>query len=61
MIDFRVVCSKGFHVRTYASDIGNELGCGAHLESLRRTKSARFALHSVELSWRELARRKREG
>ena len=29
-IDFRVVCSKGFYVRTYALDIGKELGCGAH-------------------------------
>jgi len=43
-IDFRVVCSKGFYVRTYAFDIGNELGCGAHLKSLRRTKSGRFDL-----------------
>jgi len=42
-IDFRVVCSKGFYVRTYAFDIGNELGCGAHLQSLRRTKSGRFS------------------
>ena len=41
-IDFRVVCSKGFYVRTYAFDIGNDLGCGAHLSSLRRTKSGRF-------------------
>ncbi|MGH8047043.1 MAG: tRNA pseudouridine(55) synthase TruB [Chthoniobacterales bacterium] len=41
-IDFRVVCSKGFYVRTYANDIGNELGCGAHLRALRRTKSGRF-------------------
>ncbi|MEI6070631.1 MAG: tRNA pseudouridine(55) synthase TruB [Verrucomicrobiae bacterium] len=41
-IDFRVVCSKGFYVRTYAHDIGNDLGCGAHLKSLRRTKSGRF-------------------
>jgi tRNA pseudouridine55 synthase len=41
-VDFRVVCSKGFYVRTYAFDIGNELGCGAHLKSLRRTKSGRF-------------------
>ncbi len=47
-IDFRVVCSKGFYVRTYAFDIGNELGCGAHLKSLRRTKSGKFTLeHSV--------------
>lgn len=42
-IDFRVVCSKGFYVRTYAFDIGEELGCGAHLQSLRRTKSGRFS------------------
>jgi tRNA pseudouridine55 synthase len=41
-IDFRVVCSKGFYVRTYAHDIGQELGCGAFLRSLRRTKSGRF-------------------
>ena len=41
-IEFRVVCSKGFYVRTYAHDIGQELGCGAHLKSLRRTKSGRF-------------------
>src|SRR6476661_481612 len=41
-IDFTVVCSKGFYVRTYAHDIGDVLGCGAHLKSLRRTKSGRF-------------------
>jgi len=44
LIDFRVVCSKGFYVRTYAFDIGEELGCGAHLQSLRRTKSGRFSV-----------------
>jgi tRNA pseudouridine55 synthase len=43
-IDFRVVCSKGFYVRTYAHDIGEELGCGAHLKELRRTQSGRFDL-----------------
>ena len=43
-IDFRVVCSKGFYVRTYAHDIGETLGCGAHLQALRRTKSGRFDL-----------------
>ena len=47
-IDFRVVCSKGFYVRTYAFDIGNELGCGAHLKALRRTRSGKFTLeHAV--------------
>ena len=43
-IDFRVICSKGFYVRTYAHDIGQELGCGAHLSGLRRTKSGRFTV-----------------
>ena len=47
-IDFRVVCSKGFYVRTYAHDIGRDLGCGAHLQTLRRTKSGRF---SVDTRW----------
>ena len=41
-IDFSVICSKGFYVRTYVHDIGEVLGCGAHLKSLRRTKSGRF-------------------
>jgi tRNA pseudouridine55 synthase len=41
-VDFSVVCSKGFYVRTYVHDIGEELGCGAHLKSLRRIKSGRF-------------------
>ncbi|HSJ03678.1 MAG: tRNA pseudouridine(55) synthase TruB [Verrucomicrobium sp.] len=41
-IDFRVVCTKGFYVRTYAHDIGQHLGCGAHLSALRRTRSGHF-------------------
>lgn len=43
-IDFRVVCSKGFYVRTYAHDIGEAIGCGAHLSDLRRTRSGRFTM-----------------
>ena len=43
-IDFTVLCSKGFYVRTYAHDIGETLGCGAHLKNLRRTKSGRFSV-----------------
>ena len=43
-IEFRVVCSKGFYVRTYAADIGEALGCGAHLQALRRTQSGKFTL-----------------
>ena len=35
--DFEVYCSKGTYVRTLAADIGERLGCGAHLAALRRT------------------------
>jgi tRNA pseudouridine55 synthase len=34
-----VVCSKGTYVRTLAEDLGELLGCGAHLAALRRTAS----------------------
>jgi tRNA pseudouridine55 synthase len=34
-----VACSKGTYVRTLAEDIGERLGCGAHLSALRRTGS----------------------
>ncbi len=43
-VDFRVECTKGFYVRTYANDIGEKLGCGAHLSALRRTNSGKFTL-----------------
>ena len=36
-VTFRVTCSKGTYVRTLAEDIGEKLGCGAHLVALRRT------------------------
>ena len=58
-VDFRVVCSKGFYVRTYAHDIGAELGCGAHLRSLRRTKSGRFDVTGA-VTVEELKTRPRE-
>lgn len=41
-VDFRVHCTKGFYVRTYAHDIGQLLGCGAHLTALRRIRSGHF-------------------
>jgi tRNA pseudouridine55 synthase len=43
-VDFRILCSKGFYVRTFAHDVGQDLGCGAHLKALRRTKSGNFDL-----------------
>jgi tRNA pseudouridine55 synthase len=39
---FRVACTKGTYVRTLAHDLGDKIGCGAHLASLRRTVSGRF-------------------
>jgi tRNA pseudouridine55 synthase len=43
-VEFTVNCSKGFYVRTYAHDIGADLGCGGHLSALRRTRSGKFTL-----------------
>jgi tRNA pseudouridine55 synthase len=42
-----VFCSSGTYVRSLANDLGNELGCGAHLIGLRRTKSGRFTLRDA--------------
>ncbi|WP_423196918.1 MULTISPECIES: tRNA pseudouridine(55) synthase TruB [unclassified Cupriavidus] len=36
-LTMRVTCSKGTYIRTLAEDIGEALGCGAHLTALRRT------------------------
>jgi tRNA pseudouridine55 synthase len=38
----RIVCSSGFYVRSLAHEIGQRLGCGAHLESLRRIRAGDF-------------------
>ncbi len=37
-VTMTVVCSKGTYIRTLANDIGERLGCGAYLASLRRTR-----------------------
>jgi tRNA pseudouridine55 synthase len=41
-IGFRVLCSPGTYVRSLAHYLGLGLGCGAHLESLRRLRSGNF-------------------
>jgi tRNA pseudouridine55 synthase len=51
-----VRCSKGTYVRTLAHDLGEALGCGAHLTALRRTVSAGFGIHQA-VSLKELGRR----
>jgi tRNA pseudouridine55 synthase len=42
-----VYCSSGTYVRSLANDLGKELGTGAHLVGLRRTKSGRFTLRDA--------------
>ncbi len=42
-----VYCSSGTYVRSLANDLGNKLGCGAHLIGLRRTKSGKFTLRDA--------------
>ena len=49
-IDFVLNCTKGTYVRTLASDIGEKIGCGAHLSGLRRTASDKFHIKdAIEL------------
>ena len=43
-VKLSVTCSKGFFVRSLAADLGEALGCGAHLCALRRTHSGPFKL-----------------
>lgn len=42
LAEFRVACTKGTYVRSLAHDLGQKLGCGAHLQALRRTVSGKF-------------------
>jgi tRNA pseudouridine55 synthase len=42
-----VYCSSGTYVRSLANDLGKDLGTGAHLVGLRRTKSGRFTLRDA--------------
>ncbi len=39
---FSIACTKGTYVRSIAHELGQRLGCGAHLQSLRRTESGSF-------------------
>jgi tRNA pseudouridine55 synthase len=40
--EFRLACTKGTYVRSIAHDLGQKLGCGAHLATLRRSVSGKF-------------------
>lgn len=43
----RIVCSGGTYIRSLAHDLGQAVGCGAHLTSLNRTKVGRFTLEQA--------------
>jgi len=53
-IELVVECSKGTYIRTLGEDIGEALGCGAHLSALRRIRTGGFdpATASVWRPWR---------
>jgi tRNA pseudouridine55 synthase len=40
--EFKLACTKGTYVRSVAHDLGQKLGCGAHLSTLRRSVSGKF-------------------
>jgi len=42
--NFFVRCTKGTYVRSLCADVGEALGCGAHLSALRRTQSGKFSI-----------------
>jgi len=46
-VRFRVRCTKGTYVRTLCADIGDELGCGAHLTQLERTQSGDLSIDAA--------------
>jgi tRNA pseudouridine55 synthase len=61
---FRIACTKGTYVRSIAHDLGQKLGCGAHLATLRRVVSGKFDVADavqfeevMRLSPRELEQR----
>ena len=45
--DFMVHCSKGTYIRTLIDDLGQLLGCGAHVKVLRRTKVAQYPIDKM--------------
>ncbi len=59
-VRFKVRCSKGTYIRSLASEIGERLGCGAHLSELRRTGVGPFRLEDA-LSLEELEETHRKG
>lgn len=47
LIHFKVVCSTGTYIRSLANDLGQALGCGGYLTSLRRTRIGQFKVEDA--------------
>lgn len=47
VVSLRVVCSKGTYIRTLCADIGEKLGCGGTMQSLRRTRVEDFSIEDA--------------
>lgn len=47
LLHLRVTCSKGTYIRVLGEDIGRALGCGAHLQALRRTGAGNLTLEGA--------------
>lgn len=47
LLRLRVACSKGTYIRVLGEDIGAALGCGAHLQALRRTEVGNLSLKNA--------------
>ena len=54
---FKLTCSKGTYVRAICADIGEELGCGAYMAHLNRTRSGKFTIDNT-IAMDELRRMK---
>jgi tRNA pseudouridine55 synthase len=46
-LPFAIACSSGTYIRSIASELGEKLGCGAHLEDLRRTRIGTFRVEDA--------------
>ena len=47
VVHFKVICSTGTYIRSLANDYGKQLGCGAYLSSLRRTRIGSFSVNDA--------------
>jgi tRNA pseudouridine55 synthase len=47
-VQISVACGKGTYIRALVRDIGEALGCGAHVETLRRLSIGPFNIHEAQ-------------